>query len=333
MEERLRHLFRRYLNNSCSREELEEFLALVQKAQHDELLRQLLKTTYNELNGQGTHKTFVDEQGYLTLTQPERIGSNLRVEKRSRLSKLLPSLGIAASTIVIAGFLWYTINPKTDSKTNTLSSITKKVTNRAESKFLLLEDSTQVWLNAASSLEYPDQFSAGKREVNLSGEAYFDVKHAEKIPFIIHTGNVSTTVLGTAFNIKAYPGQKNITISVTRGKVKVTRPNGWETTLIKGQQLKLEEEGRKGIERNVAAEEIAAWQKGSLVYDDEAMEDVVADLQRVYNVEIRIMRDSIKKLSIGTTFKREIGVAQALQVLCKLTDTEFKMIDGVYIIH
>jgi ferric-dicitrate binding protein FerR (iron transport regulator) len=242
-------------------------------------------------------------------------------------------LGIAASTIVIAGFLWYTVNVGTGGKTNTLASITKKATNRAESKFLLLDDSTQVWLNSASSLEYPDQFNASKREVNLSGEAYFDVKHAEKIPFIIHTGNVSTTVLGTAFNIKAYPGQKTITISVSRGKVKVTRPDGWETTLIKGQQLKLEDAGKKGIEKNVAAEEIAAWQKGSLVYDDETMEDVVADLQRVYNVDIRILREPIKKLSIGTTFKREIGVAQALQVLCKLTDTEFKLTDGVYIIQ
>jgi ferric-dicitrate binding protein FerR (iron transport regulator) len=57
-------------------------------------------------------------------------------------------------------------------------------------------------------LEFPDEFKGKTREVYLSGEAYFDVKHADKVPFIIHTGNVSTTVLGTAFNIKAYPVKK-----------------------------------------------------------------------------------------------------------------------------
>jgi transmembrane sensor len=305
----------------------------VKKAEQDELLRQLIKTVYNELKGQSSNATFVNEKGRLTLTEPGWNSSTMQEKKRSRLLKLWPMAGIAASLMLIAGIFWITTDQKNSSKSNTLSSITKKATNRSESKFLLLEDSTQVWLNATSSLEYPDQFGAGKREVYLSGEAYFDVKHADKIPFIIHTGNVSTTVLGTAFNIKAYPGQKSITISVSRGKVKVTRPDGWETTLIKGQQLKLEEENRKRIERNIATEEIAAWQKGNLVYDDEAMEDVVADLQRVYNVEIRIKRESIKKLSIGTTFKKEIGVVQVLQVLCKLTDTEFKLTDGVYIIQ
>ena len=332
MEERLHYLFRRYFDNSCTRLELEEFFMYVQKAEQDELLRQLIKNVYNDLKEQSSEATFVDEKGRLTLTQTEWTGTTLPVEKRTRGSKLLPLLKIAASLVVIAGILWFTLDRTAGRKTNTLSSVTKKATNRSESKFLLLDDSTQVWLNAVSSLEYPDQFAAGKREVYLSGEAYFDVKHAETIPFIIHTGKVTTTVLGTAFNIKAYPGQKTITISVSRGKVKVTRPDGWETTLLKGQQLKIEG-GRKGIERNIATEEIAAWQKGSLVYDDEAMEDVVADLQRVYNVEIRITNESIKKLSIGTTFRREIGVDQALQVLCKLTDTEYKLSGGVYIIQ
>src|SRR5688572_20500204 len=192
MEERLRVLFRRYLDNSCSRQELEEFFMYVQKAEHDEILRQLIKTVYNELKEQSSDATFVNEKGRLTLTHTEWPGSALPEEKKSRRSKLLTLTGIAASLVVIAGILWFTMDPAADRKTNTLS-LTKKATNRSESKFLLLEDSTQVWLNAASSLEYPDQFQANKREVYLSGEAYFDVKHAERIPFIIHTGKVSTT--------------------------------------------------------------------------------------------------------------------------------------------
>jgi ferric-dicitrate binding protein FerR (iron transport regulator) len=91
-----------------------------------------------------------------------------------------------------------------------------------------------VWLNAASSLEFPDKFSGSKREVYLTGEAFFDVKHSDKSPFLIHTKNITTTVVGTAFNIKAYVNQKVIIVSVSRGKVKVSRDDQLIATLTKG---------------------------------------------------------------------------------------------------
>src|SRR5439155_2315167 len=104
-----------------------------------------------------------------------------------------------------------------------------------EQKYLLLPDSTQVWLNAASSLEFPEAFQSGKREVYLVGEAFFDVKHAENRPFIIHTGNVTTRVVGTAFNIKGYPDQPDVIVSVKRGKVQVSKNEKLVATLTVGQ--------------------------------------------------------------------------------------------------
>src|SRR5262245_36585838 len=108
MEERLRYLFARYLDNSCSRQELEEFLAYVQKAKQDEPLRQLIKTVYNDIKGESSNTTFVDEKGRLTLTPPELTAPVLPVEKRSGHSRLLPFLKIAASVMVIAVILWFT---------------------------------------------------------------------------------------------------------------------------------------------------------------------------------------------------------------------------------
>ncbi|HEY6505917.1 MAG TPA: FecR domain-containing protein, partial [Chitinophagaceae bacterium] len=266
MEDRLQYLFKRYLDNTCSQKELEEFFSYVHKAEHDDRLRQLIRKVYNDLNTNGSKTTYVDENGRLVLTEPEWLIPEVPETKEIR-SKSYSKFLIAAIIVIVAGAFWIIqgISPGKN-RTPQLSSLTKKATNRSESKFLLLEDSTQVWLNAASSLEFPDQFDSKRREVFLSGEAYFDVKHTDKIPFIIHTGSVSTTVLGTAFNIKAYPGQKNITISVSRGKVKITRKDGWETTLTKGQQLKLVEDGRDISEKNIPAETIAGWQQGNLSY-------------------------------------------------------------------
>jgi transmembrane sensor len=333
MEERLRLLFRRYIDNSCSRQELEEFFMYVQKARHDELLRQLIKKIYSEQKEYNINTTFVNEEGRLILNQPEGIERTFFPVAKNKRSKLLP-LGIAASIIVVAVVALLTkVSTNSDNKkTNTVSS-TKMATNRSESKFILLEDSTQVWLNAASSLEFPDRFAANRREVLLSGEAFFDVKHADKVPFIIHTGNVSTTVMGTSFNIKAYPGQQNITISVSRGKVKVNHANGWVATLTKGQQAKVKRDGMEVTEKKLAPEGIAGWQQGDIVYEDETLGDIIADMQRIYNVNIRIAEKSIKDLTISTSFKREIGIEQALQVLCKLTDTELKRAEGAYLIQ
>jgi transmembrane sensor len=333
MEDRLNYLFKRYLDNTCSRKELEEFFSYVHKAEHDDVLRQLIKKVYNDLKTGGANITYVDENGRLVLTEPEWT-TIPEPEAISKRQKPYVKYLIAAMLIIAVGAVWMIRGiSHSKNKTAQLSSLTKKTTNRSESKFLLLEDSTQVWLNAASSLEIPDQFDNKKREVFLSGEAYFDVKHTDKIPFIIHTGNVSTIVLGTAFNIKAYPGQENITISVSRGKVKITRPDGWETTLTKGQQVKLNEGGQEAWEKRVPAELIAGWQQGNLAYDDETLTDIISDMERVYNVNIRITNQSVSNLRISTSFKREIGIEQALQVLCKLTDTELTRKDNVFFIQ
>ena len=90
---------------------------------------------------------------------------------------------------------------------------------------LLLPDSTQVWLNSGSKLSYNKTYGNGTREVTLSGEAYFDVVKNPAHPFIIHTVNIDIKVLGTAFNVKSFPGEKNTETSLIRGSIEVTFKN------------------------------------------------------------------------------------------------------------
>jgi len=330
MHERLYYLFKQYLENKCSRKELEEFFNYIRKAEHDEQLRQLIRKVYSTIQQDFSTLTCVDANGQLILNEPDWLKQPAR---EGRFKRTRTRLAIAVTAVAIICILWLIPGTSSSSKkASNISAVTKKTTDRSELKFLLLEDSTQVWLNAASSLEFPDEFKGKTREVYLSGEAYFDVKHADKIPFIIHTGNVSTTVLGTAFNIKAYPGQKSIVVSVSRGKVKVSRKNVLITTLVNGQQAKIEEKGTGIIERIIPASDISPWQQGNIVYDDEAFEDIIADMERIYNISINLQNNSIRLLNVSTSFKKEIGVEQALQVLCKLTDTELKQTAGVYII-
>jgi transmembrane sensor len=349
MEERIHYLFKQYLDNSCSRKELEEFFGYVHRAEHDELLRQLIKKVFNDLKVNGSDTTYVDVYGRLVLHAPEWLEHKDDPQQNQDMQPVItekPTIPLKSSNsyvkylvavlvIIVAGTTWIIRESDRNKQHDTaaVASLTKKVTDRSDSKFLLLKDSTQVWLNAASSLEFPDQFDQKKREVYLSGEAFFDVKHADKIPFIIHTGSVSTSVLGTAFNIKAYPGQKNIIISVSRGKVKIIRKDGWEVTLTEGQQLRLNENGQEASEKNIPTESIAGWQQGNISYDDEPLKDIISDMERIYNVNISLDNLSLSELQISTSFKREIGVEQALQVLCKLTDTELTKTGNNYSIQ
>jgi len=332
MEERLRYLFRRYSDNTCTYKELEELFHYIRESTHDETMRSCINRLYNDLNEDGSPATHVDEKGRLFLNEPIVLpATNIKEPPVKHHWKNW--LSIAAMVILMATTILFIRKNSPGSQQGALSSLTKKSTNRSEYKFILLEDSTSVWLNAASSLSFPDHFGQDKREVYLTGEAYFDVKHADKIPFIIHTGKVATTVLGTAFNIKAYPGEKNITISVSRGSVRVNRPDSWIATLTRGQQVKVhEEEVEPALERTVPLSEIAAWQQGIIVYDDETLSSIIADLQRVYNVNITLADKALEDLRISTSFKKDIGVEQALQVLCKLTDTELKSVYGNYVI-
>ena len=333
MEERIKYLFRQYLENTCSGQELEEFLAYIQLSKNDEILRDLIKKVYESLKETSSSLTYVDESGKLILPEPGPI-TPVSPEKKPGKKKLAVSLALITCVCVVATGIWLTKKSSAEKKEiKAANLLTKKTTERSEFKYLLLPDSTQVWLNAVSTLEFPDHFAGNKREVFLSGEAYFDVKHADQIPFIIHTGEISTTVMGTAFNIKAYPGRKNVIVAVSRGKVKVSRGNELLATLTKGQQVKVSNKDSVIAKKNIKINLVAAWQQGNMDYDDESFEDIIADLERMYNVNIRIANSTLRNLKVSTSFRREEGIEQALEILCTLTDTNFEQTGGIYTIQ
>ena len=333
MEERIKYLFRRYLNNTCTKKEFEEFFSYINEATHNELLQGLIKKAYDETGQPNSSFTYVDERGNLVLTEPDwEQQENSRAKPRNRHQTFL----VAATCIVVllAVFVLLLINqPAFRQRIAFKPALTKKITGRSEYKYMLLPDSTQVWLNAASTLEYPPQFDARKREVFLTGEAYFDVKHADKQPFLIHTGKVTTLVLGTAFNIKAYPGRENIIVSVSRGKVRVNYNEKEVAVLTPGQQVKVSSARQPAVQKKTAVAEAAPWQQGNLVYDDETISDVMADLERIYDVTIRVPNQSLAGERISTAFRREIGIENALQVLCNLTDTRLTLVNSTYVIQ
>jgi transmembrane sensor len=104
-------------------------------------------------------------------------------------------------------------------------------------------------------------------------------------------------------------------------------------TVTKGQRVKVSHTDIRMVEKKPALSEPASWQQGNLAYDDETIEDIIADLERVYDVRISIANQPVSQMRISTTFERGKGVDQALQVLCQLTETVLKQAGGQYTIQ
>ena len=142
--------------------------------------------------------------------------------------------------------------------------------------FVMLEDSSRVWLNADSRLRYPSRFEGEERRVELEGEAYFEVRRGER-PFVVETSRGDVRVLGTSFDVRAY-GDEAMTATLVTGRVRY-EGEGEKVTLAPGEQVRVSD-GGKVEKRRVDVEEYVGWREGVYVFDKRPLADIMRDLER-----------------------------------------------------
>ncbi|MRG45051.1 DUF4974 domain-containing protein [Chitinophaga sp. SYP-B3965] len=325
MRERIIYLIQQYYNNRSTREELEELMNIIQTGEQDGEIDKLMQGFYEEIK----HDVSAEKKQTKRMLQPAISAEKNDYNKPSVvIMRLWPVAACLCLAIASATFFLLSDHTKQGSE----MAVVKKFTDKAEHKYLLLSDSTQVWLNASSTIDYPETFGKDKREVYLKGEAFFEVKNAAESPFIIHTGTVTTIVLGTSFNVKAYEGQEHVTVSVKSGKVQVLKQNKLISTLTKGQETKVSKMNGPDENEEVNNDLVGAWQQGYLSYEEVRFADIISDMERVYNVDITIRNEQLKGVLVITAFSRDIGVKRALEILCKLTAAKLEEKGGQYFI-
>ncbi len=149
---------------------------------------------------------------------------------------------------------------------------------------LTLADGTGVWLNAASSIKYPTAFNGKDRQVEITGEAYFEVAHNAAKPFKVVSNGQTVQVLGTHFNINAYNDEANTKTTLLQGSVKVSA-NGIIKTITPGQQTAVSQTGIKL--KNVDVDEIVAWKDGYFDFTDSDIKTIMRQFSRWYDVDIQ----------------------------------------------
>lgn len=329
MPSRIDILFQQFIDGTCTRGEFDELMDMLIENQHEERVRLMLQQIYQTELRSLRSTTFVNTDGLLQLPEDTPVVQMTAPAAPKRRRLILP---VAAVLLLLAGAWWLFGGKLTGTTKQMATEISvRQFTQRAEQKYLLLPDSTQVWLNAASSLEFPETFpTGGKREVYLVGEAFFDVKHAEESPFLIHTGHITTKVVGTAFNIRAYSNQPDVVVSVKRGKVQVSKNDTLVATLIKGQEVTVTATVQQPEIQTTKESRVADWTAGQLSYTSRPFGDILHDLERIYNVTINLTANDLEQEVVTTSFRRDIGVEEALDILCGLTNTQLRKEKGKY---
>lgn len=332
MQERIRNIFKKFLSNTGSKEEFDELFLFIKKAESDSEIRTLLDATLETSEAKNNNPGRINE-GLIQSCETDYSLHNRSAVRRmvnSRNRKILGYCAVAC-TILVLVWAWMNYSGRPNGQPAELTRATiKRATEKSQYRHLLLPDSTEVWLNAASELEFPKYFPNDKREVKLTGEAFFDVKHADKIPFVIHTGKVSTVVLGTAFNIKAYPDMDKITVSVKRGIVQVKYVDRPVAMLRVGEQVSITVNDSSVNAKKLNEAEVSAWQQGKLVYDDDKISDITKDLERVFNTRILVNNPIVSDTRVSTAFIRDKGLENALEVLCRLTESKWRKENNFY---
>ncbi|MGJ8738236.1 FecR family protein [Zobellia laminariae] len=293
-EKELQNLIDKYTSGHCTQKE-QEFL--------DKVL-----DIYNEPDAPLTE---INDESIIQ----NEIYSNI-IKKRIDSTKSQPKntykwLKLSAAIVLLLFSLsavFYNVYPSAKSDVVAQRFITKS-TEWGQRSTIKLSDGTKISLNAGSSIEFAENFNdLSTREVTLIGEAFFEVAKNPNKPFIIHTENVTTQVLGTSFNVNAYDFVQNISVTVRTGKVRVqskSKEGKLNTVFLTPNQMaEYSKNGDKITTSTIANENYLDWKNGIIRFNDITFQDASKMLKRWYGIKIDFQSPSLKNCHITARYEK-----------------------------
>lgn len=323
-------LIAQYLTGACSKDEKDKFISLVDSDQE-------FKESYYKAAQVWEESDHLLDANQYYKSEPE---IDVRIEKMMGLidkpieqkrRKLLPfkPSRIAASVIILLG-IFSGIYFYTTPNNNREFSYIHKTTDRGEMERITLSDGTKVWLNVDSKLGYPSNFTGNNRQVELVGEAYFEVAEDSARPFVVIAGKTITKVLGTSFNLNAYPNEENITLTVASGRVgfltnsQSKSPKEDIYLLNPNQKIRYNVSSKKvETSSKIESEQDIAWKNRRLVFKNTKMYEVVKVLERWYDVEITVTDREILERTLTAEFSDKT-VDHVLKMISPVVDAKYE---------
>lgn len=284
------HLIGKYLKNEVTSQEKEALEAWINKSEAN-------REEFNTL------RKIWDRTGSLRKDQPVEVDKTwnrfveIRGQKRSKIILMPKWIRRAAAILVIGISLSYLtwdqwLKP----------DLVHVVTLANKQSEILLPDGTKVWLNRNSKLSYPEEFEASGRDVQLEGEAFFEVTRNEAQPFVITTSDVAVKVLGTSFNMKADVDSTEVIVAT--GKVAFYKLENRKQPVVLSPNDKgiFRERSGQLIKKQNADPNFLAWKTGKLVFENTALDDVIKTVSTFYNKKVELGNPDLSGCRINTAF-------------------------------
>lgn len=269
--------------------------------------------------------------------------------KKSNVLNVMQSVWFRIAAVIILSFglsvLWNWVS--TIGKVKFESTFCEVIVPIGEKSQIILPDGTHVWINSGSSFKYPTFFGEKSREVFLQGEAYFDVTKQNGKTFVVNTSDVKVRVLGTAFNVKCYPGDSKTSTTVVRGLVQVETLIGKKgITLVKPSEmavimrntsmsainLKVDQNIKPILINHINTEAVTSWKDHFLIFSDEPLADMAVKMERWFNVKIFIADEKLRAERYNGKFVRNETIYQVLEAIKLTTPITYKLNNNEIII-
>lgn len=237
---------------------------------------------------------------------------------------------VAASVAILLAFTFLLWKVVTDSYEGTEKLIVNNAINR--NTFVLLPDSSLVWLNVNSTIEYESSFGKEHRNITLHGEAYFDVRKKQKHDFIVNADEMSVHVKGTRFNVRAFKGEE-LKTTLEEGNVELVLTGRKKSySMTPGDQIVVSKKRDTVTLRKVNPTNFTAWKEEQLVFDNVPLADIILKLENRYKVKITVDKELGKRERFTMTVHQET-IEEVLEMIHLASNLKWKKHNHTILIY
>lgn len=319
-----KELLIRYINERCTEEDLLQVQQFLRDPEWQQALEKILEADFSAME----HTPRADETVLEEWNQEFR---NIYIKKPRVSFWQTRWMGYAAACLMVLGIGAYFLNWQGQTANHlesTAVAMVEKTNPRGIRSKVTLPDSSVVYLGAGSSIRFPERFETKERTLMLTGEAFFEISKNPDRPFVIHTGEIQTTVLGTSFKITAFKGDP-LSVEVATGKVRVSKKERGNriaelAVLIPGEGIKWDEKSGKteAIHTDISA--VKNWAMGEISFKNRSLTQIAAELENWYDVEISFAKSVRASKRLSLSVDGILPLSDALDIICNTAHLEYR---------
>ncbi len=301
----------------------------------DEFLLWLKTSAENEKSFQKYRKIWEQNNSYISLEdiRTDKLNVLTKVQakntiqiNRSRRQLLLYKIAAILAIPVTFALSWYFIGQNNDTETVASAAYCEIVAPKGHVAKCILPDGSQVWVNTNSTLTYNTaSFNKEIREIQLSGEAYFEVAKNKEKPFKVITPIANINVTGTSFNVKAYPESKAFETVLAEGGIEMILNNSTnqKINLIPGEKALYEVDKKEISVEKVEADYFTSWRNGDLLFKDATLNDLVQELERIYDIKFHLENQELGEFRFRGMFSYNNNIIEALEKIKRTANIDY----------